>query len=181
MNKAGEVLHVWKKVFRNWRYVVLLLIVGFVFYLINGVILNIPNILSVYGVLGFFGTMQFLFFASLNFISTVTVFNAVGVLILSVFVGALISLLVYRFSTIDKSARSEVGKLGSFGMLLGVAAPGCVACGVGLLSLLGLTSALAILPFQGHEVIVLAVGLVGFSVVNISRKLYNPVCKLKFK
>lgn len=180
MSGVKEVLTVWGRVFRNWNYVLLMLIVGFVFYMFNGVILNIQNIGSVYGLLGLFGTAKFLFASSLRFFESVTTFNAVSVFLLSVFVGVLISLLVFRFNTIDKSARGKVGKVGSFGMLLGVAAPGCVACGVGLLSLLGLTSVLAALPFQGHEVSIIAIGLVGFSVVNISRKLYNPVCKINY-
>lgn len=179
MSSFKEIALVWKRVFKNWKYFVLLLISGFIFYMLNGFVLNITNLSPVYRLLGFFGMLQFLFVSSLNFTSRLTLIGTFGITTLSLLVGILVSLLFYRFYTIDKINRKKSGFFGGLGILVGIAAPGCVACGVGLLSLLGLTSALAALPFQGHEVIVIAVILVGFSVVNISRKLYNPLCELK--
>ncbi len=176
-----EVIYVWKKVFGNFKYVLMLLIFGFVFYLINGIIGSVQNAFSVYDLLGFSGTIKFLLISSFRFVERITTVSAVGVLLLSFLFGALVSLLVYRFKNIDRKTRESLGFAGSLGVLLGVAAPGCVACGVGVLSLVGLTSSLAVLPFKGNEIIILAVVLVGFAVVNITRKLYNPVCKVDLR
>ena len=180
MSALKEILEVWSRVFREWKYMILLIVVGFVFYLVNGLIVSLGNVSSIYGLLGFFGTLKFLISSAFYLAKGVSVYGAIGTIILSLLIGMMISLLFYRFDKVDKKSRESVGVLGSVGIFLGVAAPGCVACGIGVLTFIGLGSALAALPFGGHEIIFVAILLVGYSVVNISRKLYNPVCELKF-
>jgi hypothetical protein len=179
MKMIGEVLTVWKKVFREKKYIFLVLVFGFVFYLLNGFILNISNIKTFYLLFGFFGSMKHFFLLSFNFASLITTLSMIGIIFLSLLVGMMLSILVYRFKLMQKGEVGKVGLFGSIGLFLGVAAPGCAACGVGLVSLLGLTSALLVLPYDGQEIIFLAVGIVAYSLLSLSRKLYNPVCELK--
>ena len=110
-------------------------------------------------------------------INNVHLFNAIAAVVLFFLTGVLVSLMVFRFRTFKKG---EIGFLSSIGILLGIAAPWCVVCGVGLLSLLGFSSFLLILPFKGSEIIVLANFLMIFSIYGILGKLYNPVCEVKY-
>jgi hypothetical protein len=180
MGSVEEVWTVWKRVFSGPKYLILLLMFGFIFYLLNGFIVNISNIKTFYALFGFFGSLKHVFLLSFNFVNLVTPLSIVGIIFLSILIGTMLSLLVFRYELMKSSDVGKIGFFGSVGLFLGVAAPGCVACGVGLVSLLGLSSALLVLPFDGQEIIVLAVGIVAFSVFSMSRKLYNPVCELKF-
>lgn len=176
MIKSLEVL---KKVFKNWKYTVLVLIVALAFYLINGFIVNIPNFKSFYKLFGAIGAIKLLISLAFQFYNRVLPFALVTTIILGILIGILISLLTYRFKTIDSKEMKKVGFFGTVGIFLGVAAPGCAACGVGLLSLIGLTSVLTILPFQGREINIIAIAIIVFSIIKISGKLYNPVCQVK--
>jgi hypothetical protein len=89
------------------------------------------------------------------FVGTVTAANFLGVflLVLAAFlVGLNVALLAWR----SAQARS-VGVTG-VGGLLGVTIGGCAGCGLGLLPLLGF-SGVALLPFHGLELMLVAVAL----------------------
>jgi len=172
-------LEVSKRVFKNWRYTALVLIVALAFYLINGLIVNIPNFKSFYKLFGAIGAAKLLISLAFQFHNRVLPFSLVTIIILGILIGVLISLLTYRYKTIDSKEMKKIGFFGTAGIFLGVAAPGCAACGVGLLSLLGLTSVLFVLPFQGREINVIAILIIGFAIIKISGKLYNPVCQVK--
>lgn len=176
----SQVLKVWKRIFKNPRYVLLALIIAFLFYLLNGFFLNVKNAFTTYLLLGPLGTAKLLFLASVLFHQQVNSLTLIAVIALSLLFGIFISLLTYRVYQVDIKHREKIGVLGTIGVFLGLAAPGCVACGVGVISLIGFSSLLALLPFGGQEIVFLALILVSISVINLSRKLYNPVCKLDF-
>src|SRR3989344_4798458 len=156
MGKIKEAAEVWRKIFRNWRYVFLVFLVAFIFYLLNGLILNIKNIGSSYQIFDLIEGTFFLFKLSVGFLESAETFNAVGIIVLSFLIGALVSILTYRFRTARSARPGKYGLIGGIGLFLGTAAPGCAACGLGLVSILGLSSAFAVLPFKGKEIIVLA-------------------------
>ena len=167
MSRISGIFEVWKRIFGKRKYLILALIFGFVFYILNGFILNVQNLGSFYEVSGALGAVKLAFVSSLVFLNLLSTFGAIGIVVLSVLVGMLFSLMLYRFEYL-RGKKGEGGFLGSIGLFLGLAAPGC-ACGVGLVSLLGVSSALAFLPFNGQEVVVFAVLVVAFSVVIMSR------------
>lgn len=174
-----KLMAVWKRVFSNWKYLSTLLVAGFLFYFLNGILFNARNLAPIFSSLGFFSGMRNNFLLAVYFYNGLPAVSAVGVFVLSFLFGVLVSLMFYRHSVL-KNDKVKVGLLGSFGILMGAAAPGCAACGIGIMSVIGLTSALATLPFRGQEVMVLSVIAVGFAVVKITRKLYNPVCEINF-
>lgn len=178
MSSLNEVLKVWKNVFANFRYLILALFTAFLFYLLNGLFLNIKNFFTTFELLGELGALKLVLISSFYFVNEINLANAIGIIFLSLFFGVFISLLVYRFRRIDKKDREKIGFLGGIGIFLGLAAPSCVACGIGLLSLLGFSSFLAVLPFGGKEVVFGSLILVAISIFTISRKLYNPVCNI---
>lgn len=171
-----ESLTVLKRVYKNKNYLLLTTVVGVAFYLINGFILTIPNLKSFYQSLGLLETIKYSAVASLYAHINLLQFTLIGVIILSILVGIFISLLVYRIKMIKENIK--VGFFGWVGIFLGMAAPGCAACGIGLISLIGISAIVAVLPFHGNEIIVIAIVAVLFSIFSLARKLYNPVCKL---
>ncbi len=175
----GKLATVWRRVFSNWKYLSTLFLTGFLFYFLNGILFNVRNLAPIISALGFFDGIKNIFLLAIYFYNGLPAVSAVGVFVLSFLFGVLISLLFYRHSVL-KSDKVKVGALGSFGILMGAAAPGCAACGIGVVSVIGLTSALATLPFKGQEVIIFSIIAVGFAVVKITRKLYNPVCEINF-
>ena len=90
----NQVLEVWKRVFKNWKYSALALIVAFLFYFLNGFFLNIKNAFTTYILLGPLGTARLLFIASLLFYQQVNALTTIGVIALSIFFGVFISLIL---------------------------------------------------------------------------------------
>lgn len=178
LTTVNKVTTVWRRVFIRKKFVLVAVVFGFLFYLVNGLIIASPDFTAFYKAFGFFGMLWRVFLVSLNFTPWVLLDNYVGVVVLSLLFGVMISLLFYRYEVVQNPGMKKVGLLGGIGVVLGAAAPGCASCGVGVLSVIGLGSFLSVLPFQGKEVLYLAIALTGFSVWNISGKLYNPVCNV---
>ncbi len=63
-----------------------------------------------------------------------------------------------------------------FGTVFGALASGCPVCGAWLLPLLGVAGSLAVFPFQGLEIKVLAIALLAFS-ISQSSNIILGVCK----
>jgi uncharacterized membrane protein len=73
-------------------------------------------------------------------------------------------------------------KTATLGALFGLAAPACAACGLGLLSLLGIGGAVAYLPFQGTEVAILSVALLAFAVFHLNKSMVScDACQIDLK
>lgn len=173
-----QILAVWKRVFTKPKYLLIGILAGFLFYLINGLIVARPNFQQFFNAFGIIAIWKILQL-SLNFSYMILPFTFVGIVLLSILIGVLISLLFYRF---DNFASVKGGStLAAIGIFLGMAAPGCAACGVGLISLIGLGSAIAVLPFQGKEILIFSILITLFSLSVISKKLYNPVCNIPMK
>lgn len=176
--------NVWKNVFSNWKYLIITTAVAVMFYSLNVLISSWQNMKSLYPTLGFFNTLKFFFVSWLGFGSTIILHSFVSLIIISILFGMLISLIFYRLK-LNIPGNKKIGLFGGFGIFLGALAPGCVACGIGLASLLGLgAGALAFLPYEGLELSVLSIGLLGFSILKISNNIYKcniPSGKMKLK
>lgn len=172
MNRQ-RIFHTWRNVFGNWKYLLLAILIAVFFYSFNAVIGNWKALSSFYGSLGFIDSIKFFFILLLNFGETIKFSSFVSLIILSFLFGIFVSLLIYRVKTV-KIGSGNSGILGSIGIFFGVLAPGCAACGVGLLSVLGLSAAfLSFLPFGGLELSILVIGIMSFSILKISNNMYT--------
>lgn len=89
--------------------------------------------------------------------------------------------LILLFSTIKNLRKSsEVGILVGGGSILSIAAIGCTSCGLSILSILGFSAALTILPLDGLTVHFISLGLLMFSAFYMLKKL-KAVCKIPSK
>jgi len=108
---------------------------------------------------------------------TIPVASVILLFLLSLMTGIFISLLIYQIRRL-KVIRSSYAT-GSGGALLGILAPACSSCGVGLLAIFGFGGAIATLPFKGLEIGLLAVAILGVSIISVSGKICTKTCEPK--
>lgn len=106
----------------------------------------------------------------LGFHKSVTISSYISLVLISILIGILASLMVFRLTAI-KSGKN-IGLASGMGIALGIIAPSCAACGVGLAAVFGITGTmLALLPFKGLEISLLAIALLFISIWNLSARL----------
>ncbi|MFB6226646.1 MAG: hypothetical protein ABEJ02_04810 [Candidatus Paceibacteria bacterium] len=175
-----EASKTWKKVFGNWKYVILTLVVAFIFYALNGLMLNVNNLGSSGG-LGFFGSIIFFKTLFLGFSSQVKLHTFISIIAISLLIGALFSLITYKVKSTKKESKNW-GFLPSIGTFVAAFAPGCAACGVGLVAILGFSgAAINFLPLNGLEFSLVSILILGTAIFKISYDLEKPpACKVDF-
>ncbi len=100
-------------------------------------------------------------------------------LLLSITTATLFAISAVMLVYIIKRRRSEAKESAPssfFGTLFGAIASGCPVCGAWLLPLFGIAGSLAVFPFQGLEIKVLAIGLLVFSIYQSSNVILG-ICK----
>lgn len=174
-----EFLSVWDEVFSKARYVVYALLIMFVFYLVNVLILNYQNIGLVYSSSGLFGVISALPSFLIGFRYLLTSASFITLIFISIMIGILFSMIFYRTQKL-KEASNEEEFFSSLGIFFGILAPGCAACGLGLLPLLGFGSVvLASFPLRGLEFSILAILILLFALFKITQDIHKGiVCEL---
>lgn len=121
-----------------------------------------------------FANFSFEFFFSfiLGSLRIMELFSLILLVMISLLAGIVVTMM---FFLLLRQVRGAVGA-GLGGFFLSVAAPSCPSCAMGLLSVLGFGGFLALLPFKGRELGVLALLLLGFSLVHLSRKVTAATC-----
>jgi len=177
---AKGLFSVWKKVFSNWKYVALTIIIALVFYSLNVFIASYGSLISLYSKLGFLGSIKLFFDFFIGFKSTTFTAVFISLIALSILLGMLFSLIAYKTKMI-KSAYRKTGFFVTSGIFLGVLAPGCAACGVGLLSLFGISAAtLTFLPYDGLELSAISAVILLVLVFKITKDINKDIsCKIK--
>ena len=88
---------------------------------------------------------------------------------ISILAGILISLMLF------KSHSGEISGKEGAGIALGLFAPACASCGIGLMAVLGLGGAFLSLPFKGLEISALAIVLIAAGIISTAKSL--GICK----
>lgn len=176
-----EIKSIWKKVFGNWRYLFLAIFIAFSFYLFNVLLNSWSSLTNFYSLVGLFQTLRFFFILSLGFFNVIKIHSFISLIIISVLLGILFSLVLYKSNAGSVSKNKKAGVFGSIGIFLAALAPGCAACGIGLLSILGLSAAvLTSLPFDGLELSILSMGILSFSIFKITKEMKTcSACQIK--
>lgn len=180
LEKINDFFSVWKDVFSNWKYLSLAVLVMAVFYVLNVVIASYDSILSAYRLLGFFGFAKLFSTFVLDFKERIFFSSFISLMVITVFLGLLTSLIFYRTNMIKKASGKTMGFFGATGIFLGILAPGCPACAMGILPVLGIgTAFLASLPLGGLELSILAILMLGFANFKITKSIKEGVvCRI---
>ncbi len=106
---------------------------------------------------------------------TPTVGIVMSVLI-SLIIGINFALVAFRLGEMASFGFESASSLG--GMAVAVVAPACPACATTVFAFAGATSFFALLPFKGTEIKVLALLLLGTSMVWIARQIDKDTCRV---
>ena len=177
---AKELFSVWKQVFGNWKYIVLTIIIALVFYSLNVLIKSYDFLISFYSQAGFLGSIKLFFNFFVGFKETTLISSFISLIFITILFGILFSLIAYKTKMI-KSVSGKTGIFTTTGIFLGVLVPGCPSCGIGLLSLFGIgAAALSVLPYNGLELSILAIGILSFSTFKITKDIKKGIsCEIK--
>ena len=171
-----DFFRLWRRVFGHLRVFFVFLLTFLLFYLLNVLIKNYSSLVIYSNNSGFIRGLNLFFILSIGFYKTIKIYTFVGVLIIGFLLATLVGLIYYRYSMNMKLR--EDGLLGGFGAALGIVAPGCSACAVGLAPVFGLGSgAFSLLPYGGFEFTFIAIILLGYSIYRLSREMVG--CEIR--
>ena len=140
-----------KMVFSNKKFILISLLVSLIFYAFNASIGNLSLIFSSYSSMGL-KSIKLYFLLLYGYSYSITTASFITLTIISILFGILFSLMLYKTLVFRRAQKNKLGFITSIGIFLGIAAPGCAACGIGLLPLIGLsTGSLLLLPFSRLE------------------------------
>jgi len=174
-----------REVFRGFRY---LLLAGCVAFIVFAFSTWLPNIGLVFDIITS-SSVSFqqkinIPFQLLGSIQTnFSIFSASYTIAIAALFGINIAMVAYYIKQ-RKRFFQQSGMVTSFGGLAsGILGIGCAACGTfvlaPILSVIGAAGLIAALPFGGGEFGILSIGILGFSIVLISKKIRDPlVCSI---
>lgn len=177
--KAAKIRKGLWEVFQKPAYLGIALLAAILFFLINILLPNLKALKTVIAeatsgqVITFIGA---LIQGGVNSITTTSLYVLV---IISLLIGIVLSLLLYKVKMVKMFSMQD-GKATTIGAILGLAAPGCASCGIGVLSAVGLTSTLAYLPFKGVEIGLVSIALLMTSTGSLASRIADGnTCSLK--
>ncbi len=88
--------------------------------------------------------------------------------------------IVFSFYLIKRQISQGVN-LGIVGTIIGILAPACPSCAIGLLGIVSMGGLISVLPFKGLEFGFLGIVLLLVSLVYLSKKIEVNVCTVKQK
>ena len=163
------------QVLKRREYLAMTLIFAALFYAINIFLSNFRELTTIIKNQGFFHMLSVFPLFIVNYADFFTYKFFIGLIILSLLFGFLISLITYKTKML-KNFSKKTGFLTSAGIFFGVIAPGCSACGVGFISVIGFGSAaIAFLPWKGFELMILSVLLLLYAVYKISDQINTGI------
>ena len=166
MKYSRSVIGALKEVYSDKKYLGISLLFAFVVYSVNPLIHNFKLISSSF-------SFELLFYIIFGFYSATSWLAFLFLLATAVLAGIVISMSIYLIKR-----QVSAGGVGGSGIVIGLLAPACPSCAVGLLSVLGIGGFLSVLPFKGLELGVIGIGLLLVSVVYLSKKIETKVCKI---
>lgn len=97
--------------------------------------------------------------------------------IVAILTGLNLVLTVERLRTLRAYGKIHLAVGGS--SLLGIVGSGCASCGLPVLALVGLSGAIAYLPFRGVELSIIAIALLGLSLYALLKsRIKEKVCEV---
>ncbi|MDP7081598.1 MAG: hypothetical protein QF415_17040 [Candidatus Undinarchaeales archaeon] len=164
-------------VFGKRRFSLLAFLIAAAFYAFNALIPHLTGFPSTYATLGILGVFRFYLTLIAGYGGTIGTLSHLALIATSTLVGMLFSMIAYKALLLGSGFGWSAGLIPSLGVFLGVIAPGCAACGIGLVPLLGLGAAsISVLPFSGLELSILSIMILLFSIVYFSKNM--TVCAI---
>ena len=167
------------QILRQPRYLLLTLSLALVIFLVSLLLANLKTMLHfVFSdvslsskLILIAGFLKGIFIAS----STLALLEA---LLLAVLVAITFSILMFKICALRQTSAQDAGA-SLLAVLTTTTVTTCPSCGISLLSLLGVGSAVAFLPFQGRELLALSILILFFSLYHLAGSLSDcQPCKI---
>tara|TARA_Y100000034_G_C6797305_1_gene357483 strand:+ start:156 stop:698 length:543 start_codon:yes stop_codon:yes gene_type:complete len=158
-----------KEVYSSYWGILITLVFTFIVFAVNPLLSNYRLLIE-----------QFSFTLMWELIVAAPATTAVSSLIVLVIISVLSGMVfTYMIFLLRRQVNASAG-IGILGIVVGLFAPACPACALGLLSIVGLGGFLGILPFGGRELGIIGIGLLVFSLGYMSKKINTKVCPISF-
>tara|TARA_Y100000310_G_scaffold89923_1_gene87061 strand:- start:22636 stop:23124 length:489 start_codon:yes stop_codon:yes gene_type:complete len=154
-----------KEVFGERKYKVISIVAIILMYIANPIIYNYKLISSKFSLI-----LPLIF----SFHKVPAPAALVFIILSSILAGIIIAMSIFLIRRQIKGGMIT----GSSGIIVGLIAPACPSCALGLLSVIGLSGLVAVLPFKGLELGFLGVILLLASIIYLSNKINTKVCKI---
>lgn len=172
------------KVFTNYRYVLLAFLVAFVTFAASLWMRNLSLIFAMSSSSLFDLTAILLVLLSLlgGIVTSISSFAAVLIVVVSILFGINVAMLAYYFVSVRRlpRARESTATLGS--VVAAVFGVGCASCGTFILGIalssVGASGVLLLLPYGGHELLVISAVLLIGSIYWIARSIQESNAKV---
>ena len=156
----ARIISTFKIVFKDYLYIVL------------GLSLSL-NVLAVYYfIFSQSTTFRVYFDSNTTFYNWASIISSV---VISLLFGLVLTFLIWQWKNRKAQNPAHVGNSLISGFL-GAISTGCPVCGAFLVSLLGIGGGLAAFPFQGLEIKVISLGLLGFANFSLARTIADEKC-----
>ncbi|MSS74124.1 hypothetical protein EXS72_00585 [Candidatus Pacearchaeota archaeon] len=173
MKNKKTILTIWKEIFSKPRYLILTIVTALIMYIVTIIssdYLELKIVLKQKSI-----NLIWNFF--IGFPTTIKWYSTIALFLICILFGLFVSLNKYKSRQVTNQKGSIIGTIGLF---LGMVAPGCVTCGIGLTSVLGIAGILIYLPFKGFEVSILSIVLLIWANLKVSKSLLMPnICSIK--
>jgi len=177
--KFRERLSNFGKIFHNVNYIMFALLIGLIFFSLNVLISSFISLYDFYTDFGLLGSIKFFFNLLFGYNNTISQYSFFSLIIISLLIGLFFSMILYKYK-INNSVK--VGTLSGLAIFFAMLVPGCAACGIGLVSALGLSAAvLSLLPFKGLEISLISIFLLILAIFNLSGNLSSCNISLRKK
>ena len=174
-----DILRTWKTIFSNMNYIFLAIIIALGFYIFNVLIFSFKTLIAVYHSFGLNKTVQFFVISAIGFKSVTMIHSYIGLIVTSILLGIFFSLIVYKIRVGLQNAKTGSGFLGWTGAVLALLVPGCAACGIGLVSILGIGGAfIYLLPYEGFELTLISISFLIIAILSLTKNIH--VCSRLF-
>jgi len=171
---------VWKNVYEEKKYVITTITIALAFFLLNVLIANFKSLLQFSKSIGILATTKLFFTVSLSFYETIKLSSYISLIIISIMLGMLFTLIIYKINLGKINPNKKTGFFATIGITLAALAPGCAVCGVGILSVLGISSGfLTILPYNGLELSIISIAILAYAIKKVTSEMY--LCKSNIK
>ncbi len=167
------------EVFKKPSYTGLALGIAMLFFMLNMLLPNLKTLVSAVNTMPSGEALKFTIALIQGGLNSITTTSFYTLLIIATLLGMVVSLLTYKIKK-TRMFSMQGGKATTMGTILGLAAPGCASCGIGLLSAVGLTSVIAYLPFKGIEIGFLSIALLLTSTGSLATRIADgESCQIK--
>jgi hypothetical protein len=154
------------EVYSGNHYFMITFLISVLIYSLNALIHNYKLVFKT-------PSLKLIYLLIIGFPSTTSNSAFLFLIIISVLSGIVISMSIFLLKR-----QLSSGYAGTSGVIVGLIAPACPSCALGLFGVIGLGGFLTILPFKGLELGVLGILLLISSMNYLSKKIVTKVCKI---